>query len=102
MMWLFAILIVVAMGGIAVVAAGRGGSMVEEFGDAPDVGAESGPITAASLRRVRFTTALRGYRTGEVDELLRRLAVHLESLERRADDQPPAGDAHRFGDRGSE
>lgn len=101
MMWFFAVLVVLAMGGVAAVAAGRGGSMVEEYGDAPDVRVESGPISAATLRRVRFTTALRGYRADEVDELLRRLAVQLEAAER--DDEvadSAAGVDEEFGDPG--
>jgi DivIVA domain-containing protein len=71
MIWLFAILIVVVMGAVAVVAAGRGGSMADSFDDRPDVRVPAdGPLTGADLRRVRFTTAFRGYRMSEVDTLL--------------------------------
>ena len=37
MMWLFAILIVLAMGGVALVASGRTGALPEEYDDRPDV-----------------------------------------------------------------
>ena len=35
-MWLFAILVVLALGGVAVVAAGRGAPMSGAYDDAPD------------------------------------------------------------------
>jgi DivIVA domain-containing protein len=79
MTWFFAVLIVAVMGGIAVVAAGRGGSMAEVYDDRPDSRVPAdGPLTAQDLRRVRFSTALRGYRMSEVDALLDRLAAELE------------------------
>lgn len=77
MMWFFAVLIVLAMGGIAVVAAGRGGTMPEAYPDRPDVLVPEGPLTGDDLRRVRFTLGLRGYRMSEVDALLARLADQL-------------------------
>ena len=80
MTWFFAILVVVVMGVVAVVATGRGGSMSEAFDDRPDARVPAdGPLTGADLRRVRFTTALRGYRAAEVDALLDRLATELDS-----------------------
>jgi len=79
MTWFFAVLIVAAMGAIAVVAAGRGGSMAESFDDRPDARVPAdGPLTAQDLHRVRFSTAVRGYRMSEVDALLDRLAAELE------------------------
>jgi DivIVA domain-containing protein len=94
MIWLFAILIVVVMGVVAVVAAGRGGSMAESFDDRPDVRVPAdGPLTAADVRRVRFTTAFRGYRMSEVDTLLDRLATELEQASRRPDQEQPEGDS---------
>jgi DivIVA domain-containing protein len=84
MMWLFAILIVLALGGIALMAAGRGTPMSEVYDDRPDLGLpESGPIRGDDLRRIRFSLAFRGYRMSEVDALLDRLASQLESSERR-------------------
>ena len=80
MTWFFAVLIVAVMGGIAVVAAGRGGSMAETFDDRPDSRVPvDGPLTAHDLRQVRFSTAFRGYRMSEVDALLDRLAAELET-----------------------
>ena len=94
MIWLFAILVVVVMGVVAVVAVGRGGSMAESFDDRHDARVPAdGPLTAADLRRVRFTTAFRGYRMSEVDTLLDRLAVEMERASRRPDpDEPEQGE----------
>jgi len=78
-MWLFAILLVLVLGGIAVVASGRGTPMREEHGDRPDVLVPADrPLRAEDLRRVRFSLAFRGYRMDEVDSLLSRLAEDLE------------------------
>ena len=84
MMWFFAILIVLALGGIAAVAAGKGAPMAEARPDRPrpDLPVDR-PIGGADLRRVRFSLAFRGYRMSEVDELLDRLATQLESPEGR-------------------
>lgn len=79
MTWFFAILIVLVMGAVAVVAAGRGGSMAEVYDDRPDSRVQAdGPLTAADLRRARFSTAFRGYRMSEVDALLDRLSAELD------------------------
>jgi DivIVA domain-containing protein len=78
MTWFLAVVIVLVMGAVAVVAAGRGGSMAEVYDDRPDsVVQADGPLTAGDLRRVRFSTAFRGYRMAEVDALLDRLADEL-------------------------
>lgn len=88
MMWLFAVLIVLAMGGVALLAAGRGRPLAEEYGDRPDsLVPVAGPVQADHLRRIRFSLAFRGYRMSEVDELLDRLAHELDE---RADDKPGA------------
>ena len=74
-MWFFAVLIVLAMGGIALVAAGWGTPLAEAYDDRPDAEVPvEGPLTADDLRRVRFSLAFRGYRMSEVDALLDRLA----------------------------
>ena len=79
MTWFFAILIVLALGGIAVLAAGKGAPLAEVYDDRPDaVVPAAGPLRAEDLRRVRFSIALRGYRMSEVDALLDRLAAELE------------------------
>ena len=85
MTWFFAVLIVLAMGAVAVVASGRGEPLGPAYDDRPDVRLPAqGPITGEHLRAIRFNTALRGYRASEVDALLERLATQL-------DDQPPEG-----------
>jgi DivIVA domain-containing protein len=95
MTWFFAVLIVLLMGAVAVVAAGFGGSMAEVYDDRPDSRVQAeGPLTGEDLRRVRFTTAFRGYRMSEVDALLDRLALEREQAgerpatsERRGDEE---------------
>lgn len=78
-MWFFAILVVLALGGVAAVAAGRGAPMAEAYDDRPDVEVPAeGTLSADDLRRVRFTLAFRGYRMSEVDSLLDRLARERE------------------------
>lgn len=78
-MWFFAVLIVLAMGGVALLAAGKGAPLAEVYDDRPDVGVPAGrPLAADDLRRIRFSIALRGYRMSEVDALLDRLASQLE------------------------
>jgi DivIVA domain-containing protein len=97
-MWFFATLIVLAMGGVALVASGRGAPLAEVYDDRPDATVPaSGPLGAGDLRRVRFSIALRGYRMSEVDALLDRLAGQLEAPT--APDERPAepdvrGDDH--------
>jgi DivIVA domain-containing protein len=79
MMWLFAVLIVLVMGGVAMVASGRGGSMAPAYDDRPDLALPGDrPLTAQDLRTVRFPLAVRGYRMSDVDEVLARLATELE------------------------
>jgi len=107
MTWVLAILIVLALGGVAVVAAGKGAPMAEAYDDRPDalVPADR-PLAGADLRRVRFSLALRGYRMSEVDALLDRLAGQLEAAPDReeaadagaAEDVEGAGDAGDAGD----
>lgn len=93
MMWFFAILVVLALGGIALLAAGRGTPMAEAYDDRPDATVPAaGPLSADDLRRVRFSLAFRGYRMSEVDTLLDRLARERESAARpsprRSEDDP--------------
>jgi DivIVA domain-containing protein len=79
MMWFFAVLIVLAMGGVAMVAAGRGTPMAPAYDDRPDATVpREGELGPADLRRVRFSLAFRGYRMSEVDTLLDRLAREME------------------------
>jgi len=95
MMWFFAILVVLLLGAVAVVAAGRGAPLAPVYDDRPDALVPSdGDISASDLRRVRFSLAFRGYRMSEVDALLDRLASEREPS--REDDavESPRGDDH--------
>ena len=93
MTWVFAILGVLALGGVAVVAAGRGAPLAPAYDDRPDaVVPADGPLSGDDLRRVRFSLAFRGYRMSEVDALLDRLAREREAADDREvqdDDTPP-------------
>ena len=99
MTWFFAVLIVLVLGAVAVVAAGRGASMGPAYDDRADV-ALSGdrPVTGDDLRALRFNTAVRGYRASEVDALIDLLAAQLDARRGGAGDQrsgspsDPAGD----------
>lgn len=78
MMWFLAVLGVLLLGGIAVVASGRGTPLAPAYDDRPDaLVPAAGPLRPDDLRRVRFSLALRGYRMDEVDALLARLADQL-------------------------
>jgi DivIVA domain-containing protein len=89
MMWFFAVLIVLALGGVAVVASGLGAPLARAYDDRPDavVPAER-PLTGSDLAAIRFSTALRGYRASEVDALLERLA---EQIDGSANREPGSG-----------
>ena len=79
MTWFFAVLIVLAMGGVAAVASGRGSSLGTAYDDRPDVRLPADrPVSGDDLRALRFNTAVRGYRASEVDALLDRLAAQLD------------------------
>src|ERR671921_2018337 len=94
-MWFFAVLLVLALGGVALVAAGKGAPLQEVYDDRPDaVVPAEGPLSAEDLRRVRFSIALRGYRMSEVDALLDRLAREKEADEEPAEprDAPDDGE----------
>jgi len=105
MMWFFAILIVLALGGIALLAAGRGVPMSEVYDDRPDVRVPADrPLRPDDLRRIRFSLALRGYRMSEVDALLDRLAEELDARdidETHVEDEPPVTPERR-GDEASD
>lgn len=94
MTWFFAVVVVLVMGGIALVAAGRGAPMVDEYDDRPDaLVPATGDLAGRDLRRVRFSLTFRGYRMSEVDTLLARLATQLEAHEAwRPDETPPPPD----------
>ncbi len=99
MMWFFAILVVLVMGAIATVAAGRGTPLAPEYDDRPDVLVPAGRLGGEDLRRVRFSLAFRGYRMSEVDALLDRVAAQLE--ESRPEVRPEEHDSPGSGERGA-
>lgn len=79
MMWVFAVLIVLAMGGVAMLAAGHGEPMAPAYDDRPDALVPADRrIEAGDLRTIRFSLAFRGYRMSEVDALLTRMAAEME------------------------
>lgn len=80
MMWFFAILVVLALGGVALVASGRGEPLAPAYDDRPDVTVPADrELAPADLRNARFGVVLRGYRMSEVDALLARVADQLEA-----------------------
>jgi DivIVA domain-containing protein len=69
---------------IAVVAAGRGGSLPGADPDRSSRGVlPSGPVDRAAVNGLRFTLAFRGYRMNEVDGVLDRLLDELDERDRR-------------------
>ena len=93
MTWFFAVLIVLAMGAVAVVAAGGGDSLGTAYDDRADVRLPADrPVTGADLRELRFNTVVRGYRASEVDALLDRLAAQLDEAHKPTDDPPGGAD----------
>jgi DivIVA domain-containing protein len=81
-MWFFAILVVLVMGGVAALGAGRGAPMAPAYDDRPDaLVPKDGPLRAEHVRKVRFSLAFRGYRMSEVDALLDRVARQLDLAE---------------------
>ena len=95
MNWFLAVLIVLAIGGVAAVAAGRGSGLGQSYDDRADVRLPADrPVNGADLRELRFNTVLRGYRASEVDALIDRLADQLDrdvQDRRRPRDGPPRG-----------
>ncbi len=81
-MWPWVVVLVVVIGAIAVIAAGRDDTMAEVYDDRPDATLPAGRLlTAEDLASVRFSTAVRGYRMDEVDALLERLQRDLRARE---------------------
>jgi DivIVA domain-containing protein len=98
-LWVWVIVLVAIIGGIAVVAAGRGDAMAEVYDDRPDALLPADrPLCADDLRTLRLNTGVRGYRMDEVDALLARLEAEMiereepvENDERRQEE--PMGEA---------
>lgn len=84
MVWFLATLVVLALGGVAMVAAGFGAPLAPVYDDRPDASVPAGrELTGDDLRSVRFGMVLRGYRMSEVDALLERMAAQVEAAEER-------------------
>ena len=84
-MYILLLLVVLAvLGGIAVVAAGRGSAM-------PDADPDRSPLAVLppdevggrDIERLRFSLAFRGYRMDEVDDVLDRLTAELDQRDAR-------------------
>ena len=98
MIWFAGILVVLALGAVAVVAAGRGGPLAPAGDDDPAPGLpEEGALSGADLRRVRFPLALRGYRMADVDALLDRLARERDPVPERQPEPEPRSEERRVG-----
>jgi DivIVA domain-containing protein len=81
---LLVLVLLAVLGGIAVVAAGRGTRLEPEAPDRAPYGAlEDGVIERADVDRLRFSLAFRGYRMDEVDAVLDRLATELADRDAR-------------------
>jgi DivIVA domain-containing protein len=80
--WLFALLAVLVIGGLVVLAVVRGAQSQPAYDDRPEVRLPADrPLRADDLAAVRFTTAARGYRMAEVDALLARLRAEMAERE---------------------
>ncbi len=82
MTWLLVIVVVVLVSGVVVLAVARGAAMRPAYDDGRDVMIPAGrPLRSDDLAAVRFTTAARGYRMGEVDAFLARLQAEMAARE---------------------
>ncbi|NAZ85977.1 DivIVA domain-containing protein [Kineococcus indalonis] len=71
-------LVLLAVGAVAAVATGRvSGALGPATSTRPYRGLPEGPVLAADVDDVRFSTALRGYRMDEVDAVLERLREEI-------------------------
>ncbi len=86
MTWVFAIVLVLALGAVAAVASGRALAMPESSDDRVDTRLPTGDLSGPDVRAARLPVALRGYRMEEVDALLDRLA---EQIDKQRDAAPP-------------
>ena len=78
------LLAIVVLGGVAVVAAGRGQGLTVAEPDRPDLTVPPDrPLMRTDVDMLRFSVGLRGYRMDEVDDVLDRLAYDLEARDAR-------------------
>lgn len=84
MSFLLLLVVLAVIGGIAVVATGRGGGLHASEPDRSPTGVlREGQLTRSDVDRLRFTLAFRGYRMDEVDDVLDRLVAELERRDAR-------------------
>lgn len=82
MIWLFAFVAVLVVGGLVVLAVVFGAQTQPAYDDRREVRLPADrPLRSDDLAAVRFTTAARGYRMSEVDALLARLRAELAERE---------------------
>lgn len=81
---LLLLLLLAVVAGIAVVAAGHGGSLAATDPDRSPRGVlPDGAVDRGAVDALRFTLAIRGYRMDEVDAVLDRLVTELERRDER-------------------
>lgn len=92
-MYILLLLAVLAvLGGVALVAAGRGSAMPEADPDRAPLGVlPPENIGAPEIERLRFSLAFRGYRMDEVDDVLDRLTAELAARDSRIAELEGAG-----------
>lgn len=84
MFWFQLIVVLLVLGGIAWVAAGRGGELAEAHSDRPDLALPTDrPLSKPAIDGLRFNLGLRGYRMAEVDDVLDRLAAEIAERDAR-------------------
>lgn len=84
MFWFQLVVALVVLGGIAWVAAGRGGELSEAHPDRPDLAAPADrQLSKPMVDDLRFNVGVRGYRMAEVDEVLDRLAAEIAERDAR-------------------
>jgi DivIVA domain-containing protein len=79
MIWFWVVALVLIIGASAVIIAGRGDAMTDVYEDRPDLTLDRARLTADDVAKVRFTTAVRGYRMDEVDAFVERLEAELRA-----------------------
>ena len=77
----FAVLALIAVGVMAVLAAGKIGQLEDPVVDRYRPEVPLAPLSASDIEHLRFATAVRGYRMDDVDETLRRLTETLRIRE---------------------
>ncbi|WP_341729805.1 DivIVA domain-containing protein [Brooklawnia sp.] len=90
--WFFAALMVVIVGFVFFVAAGRGGEMAPQIDDrpVPRLPDPDRPLTSSDLDQLSFAVVTRGYSMEQVDAVLDLLSTQL-SAAAPSDDNPRTG-----------